>query len=99
MVTENKQSIAIIGLNHITLPVAQDFMKDDMYLIRVFTANVFEENSRGHEPPISEFIQILKEMTEPLLEQSGAFNADILVLATMDDAFNIHMARKLKARF
>ncbi|KRE96445.1 hypothetical protein ASG89_31245 [Paenibacillus sp. Soil766] len=97
VVTENKQSIAIIGLNHITLPVAQDFMKEDMYLIRVFTANDFEESSRGHEPPISEFVQVLKKMTEPLLKQSGAFDADILVFATMDDAFNIHMARKLKA--
>lgn len=94
---ERKKTIAIIGMNHISMPVAQDLINEDIYQIRVFTATDSEGIGRSHDEQEFTFIQHITELSEPLLKQYGAFEADIIVMATMDDAFNINLARKIKS--
>ncbi|WP_168123044.1 cation:proton antiporter family protein [Paenibacillus sp. HB172176] len=94
---EKKRIISIIGLNHVTIPVAQDLANEDIYDIRVYTASSPEDNPINANQRIPQFAYQVAELTEAILRQNGAFEADCIVIATMDDEFNIRLAKKVSA--
>ncbi|MBA2939806.1 monovalent cation:proton antiporter family protein [Paenibacillus sp. CGMCC 1.16610] len=91
-----KKMISIIGLNHISMPVAQDFIAEDVYRIQVFTASDLTNSDTQLEHRDPAYIHHIPILNETTLKQHGAFDADIVVIATMDDAFNIQLANKMK---
>lgn len=95
--TIHKKMISIIGMNHISMPVAQDLLNEDIYTIRVFTANGPEGNTIDDVQQELLFVYHISELNETILKQNGAFEADIIVMATMDDSFNIYLANRVKA--
>ncbi|UJF32355.1 cation:proton antiporter family protein [Paenibacillus hexagrammi] len=95
---ERKTTISIVGMNHVSMPVAQELAKEDVYEIHIFTASsstsATTEISNLHEQNI---VRQVSQWNEQTLEQEGALEADMIVLATMDDAFNIRLARRVRA--
>ncbi|MCS7460560.1 cation:proton antiporter [Paenibacillus doosanensis] len=97
---QNKKiSISIIGLNHISLPVAQDLSHETVYNIRIFTKASSERKEMDIQPSSLLNIYHLPQMNEAALKERQAFEADILVIATMDDAFNASLAKEVKAQY
>ncbi|MFH5183977.1 cation:proton antiporter [Paenibacillus sp. TAB 01] len=88
--SERKQKISIIGLNHITMPVAQNLMNEDIYEIRVFTSRGAERFPSQQE---SSLITFLTDLNEAALRENRAFDADIIAIATTDDSFNARLTR------
>jgi len=89
---EPKKIISIVGMNHVSSPVVQDLIKDSIYELRVFSRQgspfgiVGSEDSR-----VLKFHQVAVLDEETLL-RLGAFEADVIVFAGMDDDVNLQLA-------
>jgi len=79
--------IAIVGANHVTLPVSQDLMKDGC-LVDIFSSSVDSGPDDGRFP-----LRQVDRLDIETLEEAGAFEADVLVCGSMDETLNLEIAR------
>jgi Kef-type K+ transport system membrane component KefB len=91
-----KSVIAIIGANHITMPVSQDLLREG-YTVVLYSAGPASNASKDREDrngryPIAE----VPDLRPETLERSGMLEADVVVLGTMDDDVNIALARRAR---
>lgn len=85
--------ISLIGSNHVTLPVAHDLLKSG-YEIKMFSSIKQDETSRNGQQANGKNIPVVElDMNVDALNEQGAFDADILVLGSMDDQVNIDLAK------
>lgn len=91
---EKSKRLNIVGANNITLPTLIDF-KNENYEVKIFTSkeskiNLDEySNLQRHELPLTE----INEITIDELEKNKVFEADCVVLATINDEKNIALAK------
>jgi len=88
--TPRKPVVAVIGMNHISTPVVQDLLREDMYDLRIFTASDAAFGLLGEEAALRTVK--LDALDAEQLQRQGAFSADIVVLATGDDERNLALA-------
>jgi CPA2 family monovalent cation:H+ antiporter-2 len=87
--------IAIIGANHITLPVSQDLRKEG-YNVELYTAEPSAAESK--EEKYSRFaLSEVPRIDLETLQDYGVFNADVLVFGTADDDLNLRLASHAKS--
>ncbi|WP_281883224.1 cation:proton antiporter family protein [Paenibacillus sp. YYML68] len=91
-----RPAVSIIGANHISITVAQELSRESDFEVRLFTTSGLESQMDGESGLRKESLRLLSNLSEQELTQEGAFQADIIVLATMDDSINIRIARSLK---
>ncbi|MGG1550477.1 cation:proton antiporter [Paenibacillus ferrarius] len=93
---EAKKTITIIGLNHISKPVAQDLAGEDLYSVKVYTSSGSDAaGGEGEELPGA--VHHVSDLQTETLRASGAFEADTIVFATADDDLNCRLAKLLQA--
>ena len=92
---ERKEKVSFIGVNHVTVPVAQDLLKSG-YEVQMFTPQKQEgeeadtrqlESGNGAKAEIK-----VSPLHEASLIELGAFDADIVVFGSMDDDANLKLA-------
>lgn len=89
---EQPTVISLVGSNHVTLPVAQDLLKSG-YEIKMFSSIKQDESSRNGYQMNGRNIPVIElDMNVDSLTEKGAFDADIIVLGSMDDQKNIELA-------
>lgn len=85
------EKIAIIGANHVTLPVSQDLMEEGAS-VELFSAKPDGEESK--EAQYSRFpLTQVERLDVESLEAKGAFLADVIVCGSMDESVNLTLAR------
>ncbi len=83
--------IAMIGANHITLPVSQDLQKDGME-VTLYSAQPSGMESK--EEQYSRFpLTEVPRLDIVSLADKGAFDADVLICGSLDDQLNMQVAR------
>ncbi len=89
---EKKPSrIVIIGANHVTLPVSVE-LNNEGYLVEIFSAQPNGLDSK--EEQYSRFpMTVLQRLDAAALEERGAFDAEVIVCASMDEDLNLQIAR------
>ncbi|MFD2671217.1 monovalent cation:proton antiporter family protein [Marinicrinis sediminis] len=85
-----KKVIAIVGANHITLPVSQDLLKEG-YEVELYTSQPPAKETKDEKYSRFPVIEVASLEVEEL-RKAGTFEADITVFATMDDEVNICLA-------
>ncbi len=90
-VKAEKKKLTIIGANHVTLPVSLDIDKNN-YKVTVFSHN---ENKNSHEFEDFPLVKLETVNKDTLLE-NNAFDADIVVIGTNDDDYNIELSKHFK---
>lgn len=96
-VERKKKMIAVVGANHITLPVTQDLHREG-YEVRLFSVHPPEQDAKDKQKQQSArhaFVEVLA-LDIPSLTEQGTFEADVIVLGTADDEVNIGLARHAK---
>jgi Kef-type K+ transport system membrane component KefB/Trk K+ transport system NAD-binding subunit len=89
---KKKKTISIIGANSITLPVSLDLKKHDEYDVSLYSTEQNKvEPETSKDTPEFPLIE-LNELNFETLEEKGAFDADIIVVATSYDDWNIKVA-------
>jgi CPA2 family monovalent cation:H+ antiporter-2 len=90
-----KKSITIVGLNHISIPVSTDLIKEDLYQIQLFTANkeLYEHTQTGADNRFGNRLYYVQDLTTTELDKQQAFQADIIILATTYDDININLGK------
>lgn len=87
-----RQIIAIVGANHITLPVSKDLIREGydvlLYSSQPPTEGEEEEGKNSRFP----FVKV-PSLDQASLQQAGLFDADTVVFGTMDDEVNIRLAK------
>lgn len=114
--TERKTRVAIVGANHITLPVVQALGRQPGYEVRLFSTESQEkmdgETSGGGEADPASMGDVKRRngkagkwqavkvdaLDQESLEAGGTYEADTIVLGTMDDERNVILARFAKRR-
>ena len=93
-----KKSITIVGLNHISIPVSTDLIKEDLYQIQLFTANkeLYEHTQTGADSRFGDRLHYVQDLTTTELDKQQAFQADIIILATTYDDININLGKLCK---
>lgn len=86
-----KKVIAIVGANHITLPVSQDLLREG-YKVELYSAQPFKEQSKEEKYSRFPMIEVSSLSVEDL-EKAGTFQSHISVFATMDDEVNIKLGK------
>src|SRR5690606_3552495 len=95
-VEPKKQSIGIVGANHITLPVSLD-LEREQYNVELFSATGPEDAWK--DPKASRFPLVeVDELSIASLESAGLFDKDVIVLATADDDVNLAIATEAASR-
>ncbi|WP_128896142.1 cation:proton antiporter family protein [Longirhabdus pacifica] len=95
---ESKQKvIAIVGANHITLPVSQDLIHEG-YSVEMYSAHPLEDDGKGDKHSKFPLMEVPSLSVDVLTEQ-GAFNADVIVFGTMDDDVNIALGNHAKSLY
>jgi CPA2 family monovalent cation:H+ antiporter-2 len=94
-----KKVIAIVGANHVTLPVSQDLKKEG-YEVELYSAQpTTNEKDESKEEKYRRFPLVeVPDLSVESLQKSGLFNADVLVLGTMDDEVNLGLAEQAKSQ-
>lgn len=93
-VEPKKKVIAIVGANHITMPVSQDLVQEG-YVVELYSAQ--PPSSDAGDEKASRFPVIeVENLQEQSLKECGICNADVVVLGTMDDDVNIQLAEFAK---
>jgi len=83
--------IAIIGANHMTLPVSQDLMNEG-FQVELYSAQPSGMESK--EEQYSRFpLTEVSRLDNVSLTDKGAFDVDILVCGSLDDKLNLLVAR------
>ena len=83
--------IAMIGANHMTLPVSQDLLKEG-YNVEIFSSTPSSLESK--EEQYSRFpLTVVPKLDVASLTDKKAFYADVLVCGTLDDQINLQVAR------
>ncbi|WP_244865261.1 monovalent cation:proton antiporter family protein [Xylanibacillus composti] len=91
-----RKAIAIVGANHITLPVSQDLMREG-YDVLLYSSQPPTERVESKEEKYSRFPLIeVPKLEKDSLQQAGLFDADTVVFGTMDDEVNIRLAEAAK---
>lgn len=91
-----RRILSIIGMSHISAPVVQELWNEDVYELRIYTT---ESTNMGISSGLNNrqaAIHKVRIFDEILLFEKGAFDADIVVFAAMDDEVNIRLARRAK---
>lgn len=83
--------IAMIGANHVTLPVSQDLIKEG-WLVDIYSAQPQGLESKEEQYSRFPLKEVLSLDAESLATQ-GAFAADVMVCGTMDEETNLQIAR------
>ncbi|MBB3114740.1 Kef-type K+ transport system membrane component KefB/Trk K+ transport system NAD-binding subunit [Paenibacillus phyllosphaerae] len=85
-----KQVIAMIGLNHITIPVSKELMKDNRCEIHLYTANwnIRNQVEEGDRMQLGKQVCLVPELTVETLLDARAFEADIIIAASAEDHLN-----------
>lgn len=93
-VEQRKTVIAIVGANHITMPVSQDLIQEG-YTVQLYSAQ--PPSSDGKEDRMNRFQVIeVDNLHVDTLKDCGLCNADVVVLGTMDDEVNVKLANFAK---
>lgn len=83
--------IAMIGANHVTLPVSQDLLKEGAKV------ELYSAQPSGMESKVEQYSRFpLTEVARLDIESlaaKGAFDADVIVCGSMDEATNVQLAR------
>lgn len=88
---KKRTRIAMIGANHVTLPVSQDLIEDGC-LVDIYSAQPSSQESK--EDQFSRFpLTEVPKLDVDSLEARGAFGADVIVCGTMDEEVNLQLAR------
>lgn len=83
--------IAIIGANHVTLPVSQDLVKEG-YFVTIFSSQPSSMESK--EDQYSRFpLTEVETLDEHNLGAAGAFDMDVIVCGSMEEEVNLKLAR------
>lgn len=83
--------IAMIGANHMTLPVSQDLIKEG-YNVEIFSSTPSTLESK--EEQYNRFpLTMVPKLDAVSLTEKKAFEADVLICGTMDDQKNLQIAR------
>lgn len=91
-----KQSIGIVGANHITLPVSLDLQREH-YDVELFSAQTPEEISK--EDKFSRYpVREVKSLESGPLAEAGLFDKDVIVLGTNHDEVNAALAHEAVKR-
>ncbi len=90
-----KQVVAIVGANHITLPVSQDLKKEG-YEVELYSAQPPTDESKEEKYSRFPLIEVESLDISPLTEH-GFFDADVVVMGTMDDQVNMFLAKHAKS--
>lgn len=91
---DGARRIAIVGANHITLPVAQG-LKREGYDVRLYSTDKLsrQEGEQERLPAVK-----VSALTKEALEREGTFDIETVVLGTMNDELNLRLARHAKLR-
>jgi monovalent cation:H+ antiporter-2, CPA2 family len=103
---EKVKRVSIIGANHVTLPFSQQLHKDG-YEVKLYSANFSaDDGSGGDDSRTSKNgsadagtvigLTHVTELSQKVLEEHGAFEADYIVIGTMEDGRNITLAREAR---
>jgi Kef-type K+ transport system membrane component KefB/Trk K+ transport system NAD-binding subunit len=99
--TESKAKVTFVGVNHVTVPVAQELHQSG-YEVQMFTSQKQGEEaeaarlSRAGKEGIGEMKAA--ELEPKSLERLGAFAADVVVFGSMDDDANMRLAEYASSR-
>jgi CPA2 family monovalent cation:H+ antiporter-2 len=93
-VVPKKRIVAIVGANHITLPVSQDLKKEG-YEVELYSAQPPKDESKEEKYSRFPLIEVTDLEIDTLTAQ-GVFNADLVVAGTMDDNVNLRLAHHAK---
>lgn len=101
---ERKIRVAIVGANHVTLPVVNELGRHPGYEVQLFSteaqaaqgADGSGETASSGEGKWSAVS--VASLNREALEAGGTFGADTVVLGTMDDEQNVLLARYAKAK-
>jgi CPA2 family monovalent cation:H+ antiporter-2 len=87
-----RQTVGIVGANHITLPVTQG-LDQEGYEVRLYSTD-------KQEPKAGERVSSVEvsALNIEALENQGTFDTDVVVLGSMDDELNVSLARHAKVR-
>ncbi|MGO4110015.1 cation:proton antiporter domain-containing protein [Paenibacillus sp. YAF4_2] len=85
-----RRSIAFIGLNHISIPVISELLKDSTYLIKIYTSNkdLYLNVVSGKEQRFKDQLVHVNQLTIEELEGHHAFEADSIIVVTNKDNIN-----------
>ncbi len=87
-----RKVIAIVGANHITLPVSQDLLREG-YDVLLYSSQPPTDREESKEEKYSRFPLVeVPKLEQDCLHQAGLFEADTVVFGTMDDEVNICLA-------
>lgn len=97
-VETRRQTVAMVGMNHISIPVAQDLLREQLYDIRLFTESADSPDTLGGSRDLAVKPYVVARLEPEELERLEALQADVLVLATMNDEANLRLARYARER-
>lgn len=86
--------IAIIGANHVTLPVSQDLIEEG-YLVDIYSSQPSGIESKENQYSRFSLTEVSRLDASSLATQ-GAFDADVLVCGSMEAEANLQIARHAK---
>lgn len=89
---QERKSIAIVGANHVTLPVAQGLDREG-YDVRLYSTDKQTRQDGKSLPSVK-----VTALTKEALEQEGTFDIETVVLGTMNDELNLQLARYARER-
>lgn len=92
---ERKTRVAIVGANHITLPVVQALSRHSGYDVQLFSTD--SQSSLAQKEGKWSAVKVTS-LDQEDLEAGGTYEADTVVLGTNDDERNVILARYAKAR-
>lgn len=90
-VETKKSVIAIVGANYVTLPVSQDLLKEG-YTVELYSSSPPADEERNSRFPLIE----VPDLSVASLRAEGLFEADVVVLGTMDDQINLSLAKEAR---
>lgn len=91
---DKRTRVSIVGINHVTMPVTRDLIKEG-YDIRLYTSQTGSEEERSNWNPETAGQSLkVEEVTldSRELEERGVYDTDIIVFGSMDDDANIRLA-------
>lgn len=86
-----RQTIAIVGANHVTIPVSQNLDKES-YDVKLYSTDKQDLQQMRAVSAVE-----VSALTIDALSRQGAFEADTVVLGSMDDELNGSLARHAEA--
>jgi Trk K+ transport system NAD-binding subunit len=91
----SKPVVAIVGANHITLPVSHELSQEG-YRVKLFST---DSHSKEMDKGNGERIPVINvDVTdEQKMNEAGLFKADVIVFGTMDDELNVRLAEYARA--